>query len=132
MDCELDVEEDRLAKRLECEVRTWVNRKSCCQTVYDGLSCQAIKAQDEKGNIMELSIAPEIQNAVHEAVRVGGYSSAQEYINEALENYYRLKLERLNFEVGIGLEQAKRGELIDAEEIRFDDLLNVAIRRNAC
>ncbi|NUO83019.1 hypothetical protein HUU05_23355 [candidate division KSB1 bacterium] len=75
---------------------------------------------------MELSIAPEIQSAVHEAVRAGGYRSAQEYINEALENYYRLKLERLNFEVGIGLEQAKRGELIDAEEIKFDDLLSEA------
>lgn len=75
---------------------------------------------------MELSIAPEIQKAVHEAVRVGGYSSAEDYINEALENYCRLKLERLNFEIGIGLEQAKRGELIDADEIRFDDLLNEA------
>lgn len=75
---------------------------------------------------MELQIAPEIQKAVHEAVRVGGYRSAQEYINEALENYYRLKLERLNFEIGIGLEQAKRGELIDADEIRFDDLLSEA------
>ncbi len=75
---------------------------------------------------MELHIAPEIQKAVHEAVKVGGYRSAQEYINEALGNYYRLKLERLNFEIGIGLEQAKRGELIDADEIRFDDLLNEA------
>lgn len=75
---------------------------------------------------MELQIAPEIQNAVHEAVRAGGYRSAQEYINEALGNYYRLKLEHLNFEIGIGLEQAKRGELIDADEIRFDDLLNEA------
>lgn len=79
-----------------------------------------------KGNIMELRITPEIQKAVHEAVRVGGYNSAEEYINEALENYYRLKLERLNFDIGIGLEQAKRGELIEASEIRFDDLLNEA------
>lgn len=75
---------------------------------------------------MELRITPEIQKAVHEAVRVGGYNSAEEYINEALENYYRLKLERLNFEIGIGLEQAKRGKLIEASEIRFDDLLNEA------
>lgn len=81
---------------------------------------------------MELHIAPEIQNAVHEAVRVGGYRSAQEYINEALENYYRLKLERLNFEIGIGLEQSKRSKLIDADEIRFDDLLNEIKRKGAC
>lgn len=75
---------------------------------------------------MELRITPEIQKAVHEAVRVGGYNSAEEYINEALENYYRLKLERLNFDIGIGLEQVKRGELIEASEIRFDDLLSEA------
>ncbi len=75
---------------------------------------------------MELQIAPEIQKAVYDAVRAGGYKSAEEYINEALGNYYRLKLERLNFEIGIGLEQAKRGEVIDADEIKFGDLLNEA------
>ncbi|RIK79422.1 hypothetical protein DCC62_05550 [candidate division KSB1 bacterium] len=110
-----------LRATLLCLILKKIHCHKASDTLYSPKEQNAIK-----GNIMELRITPEIQKAVHEAMRVGGYNSAEEYINEALENYYRLKLERLNFEIAIGLEQAKRGELIEASEIRFDDLLSEA------
>lgn len=72
---------------------------------------------------MEIQLTPETEKAVNAAVLAGGYSTAEEYIYEALQNYYKLKLEQLNAAIAIGIEQADRGELIDANDISFENLL---------
>ena len=51
---------------------------------------------------MEIQLTPETEKAVNAAVRSGGYSTAEEYIYEALQNYYKLKLEQLNAAIADG------------------------------
>jgi len=66
---------------------------------------------------MNVSLTPELEKLVHERVRSGMYSSASEVIREALrllneqEQLRRQRLEELRKEIGIGLEQANRGEV---------------------
>ena len=66
---------------------------------------------------MNVSLTPELEKLVNEKVRSGMYSSASEVVREALrllkeqEELRRRRLEELRRDVGIGLEQANRGEV---------------------
>lgn len=67
---------------------------------------------------MNVSLTSELEKLVNEKVRSGMYSSASEVVREALrllkeqEDLRHLRLEELRKEIGIGLEQVKRGEVV--------------------
>lgn len=73
---------------------------------------------------MNVSITPELEKFVHSQVKSGMYNSASEVFREALrllahrEEVRRKRIEQLNREIQIGLNQAARGELIDGEDIK--------------
>ncbi|MGH7598442.1 MAG: ribbon-helix-helix domain-containing protein [bacterium] len=83
---------------------------------------------------MEIQLSPELEQIVKDKVASGMYPDAYEFVREAIlrtvERDY-LKRKRLNEAIAIGIEQAKRGELVDldmdqinaeldAEEGQFD------------
>ena len=78
---------------------------------------------------MKLELDPELDKTIDELIRGGGYHSPHEVIREALdllkshEAGRQESLRRLRREVQIGIDQIRRGELHDAEEV-FDDLLD--------
>jgi hypothetical protein len=58
----------------------------------------------------------------------GGYASAAEFIADIVlraDEFNRLKLERLRGEVNIGLEEIKRGEVV---EFDLEDILNADVK----
>ncbi len=71
---------------------------------------------------MNISITPELEKFVHSRVSSGMYQSASELFREALrllaerDELRKKRLEKLNQEIQVGLDQAKRGNLISAEE----------------
>ena len=71
---------------------------------------------------------PRLDKTIDELIRGGGYHSPQEVVREALdllksrEAGRQEHLAQLRREVQIGIDQIRRGELHDAEEV-FDDLL---------
>ncbi len=78
---------------------------------------------------MNVSLTPELEKLVNERVRSGMYSSASEVIREALrllkeqEDVRQRRLEELRKEIGIGLEQAKRGEVVPLNVARIKSRL---------
>jgi antitoxin ParD1/3/4 len=75
--------------------------------------------------VLNVSLTPEPDAFV--ASRVGTFSDASEVVSEALrllearEQLRETALVDLRREIAIGLEQAKRGELLDGEAV-FDEL----------
>lgn len=72
---------------------------------------------------MNISITPELEQFVHAQVQTGMYNSASEVIREALrllqerKEMRRMRIEQLNREIKIGLDQFARGEVVTAEEL---------------
>lgn len=73
---------------------------------------------------MNISITPELEKFVHAKVASGMYQSASELFREALrllaerDAIHKKRLEKLNQEIQIGLDQVKRGELISSDELK--------------
>lgn len=67
---------------------------------------------------MEIQLSPELEQIVKDKVASGMYPDADEFVREAIlrtvERDY-LKRKRLNEAIAIGIEQAKRGELVDLD-----------------
>ena len=76
---------------------------------------------------MNVSRTAELENLVHSKVKSGRYLSASEVIREGLrlleerDLLFELRLADLQQKVSVGVEQADRGELIDADDV-FADL----------
>ena len=72
---------------------------------------------------MNVSLTPELENLVHRKVKSGRYLSASEVIREGLrlleerDRLFELRLADLQQKVSVGVEQADRGELIDADDV---------------
>jgi antitoxin ParD1/3/4 len=72
---------------------------------------------------MNVSLTPELEQFVDSRVASGRYQSASEVVREALRLLERQELERraaldeVRRKIGEGLEQARRGELLDGEEV---------------
>ncbi len=83
---------------------------------------------------MNVSLTPELEQLVVAKVASGRYQSASEVLREALrllEEQDRLREVRLGEarrQIAVGLEQAKRGELVDGEQV-FDKLEERGRRR---
>ncbi len=67
---------------------------------------------------MEIQLSPELEQIVKDKVASGMYPDAYEFVREVIlrtvERDY-LKRKRLNEAIAIGIEQAKRGELVDLD-----------------
>jgi antitoxin ParD1/3/4 len=84
-------------------------------------------AHDREGD-MNVNLTPELDRLVNDKVKSGLYNSASEVVREALrllseqDEYRRIRLEELRKEIDLGLEQARRGELVplDVEAIMVE------------
>lgn len=71
---------------------------------------------------MNISITPELEQFIQEKVKSGMYQSASEVVREALrllserEEIRKRRLEQLNQEIQLGLDQLGRGEFVTAEQ----------------
>lgn len=76
---------------------------------------------------LNISLTPELEQFVSSRVATGRYQSASEVVRQGLrllqedEMTRQAALERLRNQINLGLEQAKRGELLDGEEV-FQEL----------
>ena len=59
---------------------------------------------------MEIQLTPETEKKINTAVASGSYITTDEYIKDALHNYYDLKRKFLNDALALGIEQAGRKE----------------------
>lgn len=88
---------------------------------------------------MNVSITPELEKFVHAQVKGGMYNSASEVIREALrllaarDELRRTRIDALNREIQIGLDDVAAGRVISAEEseARLDKLFQEFEARNA-
>jgi antitoxin ParD1/3/4 len=76
---------------------------------------------------LNVSLTPELEQFVTSRVASGRYQSASEVVRQGLrllqeqEVDRQATLERLRNQINLGLDQARRGELLDGEEV-FDEL----------
>jgi antitoxin ParD1/3/4 len=72
---------------------------------------------------MNVSLTPELEQLVHEKVKSGRYLSASEVVREGLrlleerDRLHQLRLSELQQKLTIGVQQADRGELIEADDL---------------
>ena len=84
---------------------------------------------------MNVSLTPELERLVNKKVQSGMYSSASEVVREALrllkeqEELRRRRLEELRREVGIGLEQANRGEVAPLDIAKIKSRLRKRLQK---
>lgn len=72
---------------------------------------------------MQIHLSGKAAEIVQAQMAYGIYADAGEFVSDVLlkyQAYYRKKLEALNREIAIGLEQANRGECV---ELDFDELM---------
>lgn len=72
---------------------------------------------------MQIQLSGKAAEIVKAQIASGIYTDAGEFVSDILlkyEAYYKKKLETLNREIAIGLEQANRGECV---ELDFDELM---------
>lgn len=73
---------------------------------------------------MNLRIRPELEKLIHEDVERGPYSSVDDFVEEAVSQLHQQELwfaqnrAEIRSRIEEGAAQAKRGELIDADEVR--------------
>ena len=79
---------------------------------------------------MEITLTPDLEEAVNAAV-AAGFESPEQYISEAIKNYYRIKLDRLNAALAVGFDQLERGEVVEVENLDkyFEELEQRGDRR---
>lgn len=72
---------------------------------------------------MNVSLTPELEQLVQAKVKSGRYLSASEVVREALrlleerDRLFELRLAELQQKLSIGVEQADRDELIEADDL---------------
>jgi antitoxin ParD1/3/4 len=72
---------------------------------------------------MNISLTPELERLVNDKVKSGMYHSASEVIREGLrllqeqDELRKIKLTTLQREIGKGIEQADRGEVVPAKQV---------------
>jgi len=79
--------------------------------------------------VMTVELSPELEKIVNAKVASGIYPNAHEFIREAILQWERLKKNRLDEAIAIGIEQADRGEfskrtvqdIISAKEAQKND-----------
>jgi Arc/MetJ-type ribon-helix-helix transcriptional regulator len=72
---------------------------------------------------MQIQLSGKAEEVVRAQVESGSYTDPVAFISDIVlkyEAYYKKKLEALDREIGIGLEQANRGESV---EFDFDELM---------
>ena len=85
---------------------------------------------------MNVSLTDELEQFINEKVASGMYHSASEVVREGLrllkerDELQQLRFDELRRQIAIGLEQAKRGELRDGEEV-FEELRQRSAKRRA-
>ena len=73
---------------------------------------------------MQIQLSGKAARVVKAKVAVGGYPNATAFVSDIVlraDEFDRLKLERLRQEVNIGLDEIRRGELV---EFDLDDIMN--------
>jgi antitoxin ParD1/3/4 len=76
---------------------------------------------------MNISLTPELDEYVAAKVNSGLYQSASEVVREALrllqehDAIRTARLQEVRKQIAVGLEQARRGDLLDGEEV-FEEL----------
>lgn len=76
---------------------------------------------------MEIQLSEKVAEIVKAKVAAGGYPNAAAFISDIIiraDEFDRLKLERLRQEVNIGLDEIRRGEVV---EFDLDDIFNEEI-----
>ncbi|MDQ3755835.1 MAG: type II toxin-antitoxin system ParD family antitoxin [Acidobacteriota bacterium] len=77
---------------------------------------------------MDISLTPELEELVNQKVASGMYNSASEVVREGLrllkeyDELERLRVENLRREIMVGVEQARRGQVVplDVEAIKAE------------
>jgi Arc/MetJ-type ribon-helix-helix transcriptional regulator len=75
---------------------------------------------------MQIQLSGKAAKIVKEQVAAGFYGSATEFVSDIVlrtDEFNRLKLERLRREVNIGLEEIKRGEVVEFDLEDIQDVL---------
>jgi Arc/MetJ-type ribon-helix-helix transcriptional regulator len=73
---------------------------------------------------MEISIRPEVEAMMREAVRLGSYRSLDEFVERAVallheqETWLAEHRSEIESQIAAGYESAQRGNLIGADEVR--------------
>jgi len=78
---------------------------------------------------MQIQLSEKVAEIVKAQVAFWGYASETEFISDIVlhaDEFNRLKLERLRREVNIGLEEIKRGEVV---EFDLEDILNEDVKQ---
>lgn len=76
---------------------------------------------------LNVSLTPELEEFVATRVSSGRYQSASEVVRQGLrllqeqETTRQAQLDRLRSQINLGLDQARRGELLDGEAV-FEEL----------
>jgi len=76
---------------------------------------------------LNISLTPELEEFVTSHVSSGRYQSASEVVRQGLrllqeqEDSRQAHLDRLRSQIDLGLDQARRGELLDGDEV-FEEL----------
>ena len=85
---------------------------------------------------MDINLTPELEQLVENKLKSGHYSSASDVVREALneqrDEVFTLRKEEFGNHIEEGWQSAKRGEVVDGEEVfdRIDREL-VAMERSA-
>jgi antitoxin ParD1/3/4 len=75
---------------------------------------------------LNVSLTPELEQFINARVASGRYQSASEVVREGLrlleerEERRHTALRELRELIGVGLEEARRGELLDGEQVMAD------------
>ncbi len=75
---------------------------------------------------LNISLTPELDRFINARVASGRYQSASEVVREGLrlleerEEHRQTALQELRQLIAVGLEEAKRGELLDGEQVMAD------------
>jgi antitoxin ParD1/3/4 len=84
---------------------------------------------------MNVSLTPELERLVAEKVEAGMYASASEVVRDALRLLFQAeelrlrRLEQLDSEIQIGIDQADRGDMADGQQSRRRAAARVAAGR---
>ena len=83
---------------------------------------------------MSVTLSPQLEAMIQQRVESGHYASANDVVREALrlleERDREAQMEHLRSLVAVGLEQAKRGELVDFTPELMDDIARRAHERS--
>jgi antitoxin ParD1/3/4 len=73
--------------------------------------------------MMNIPLKPESERFVQDQIKAGGFSTPQDVVQAGLQllQQQQENLTNVRAKIALGLEQAKRGELLDGEKV-FDEI----------